>query len=164
MLMKMPGNRNEMARGGSKGFTLLEMLVVLVIIGMLVSLVGPRLWKNIDRSKVQTAATQIKLLKGAMETMHLDISAYPTPEQGGLTLLVNRPVDEKLAKRWRGPYLEEAVPDDPWGNPYQYVIPGPNGKPYAIYSYGADGKEGGDGDDADIGLQSAGSSTETPSK
>lgn len=133
------------------GFTLLEMLVVLVIIGMLVSLVGPRLYANIDRSKVQTAATQVKLLRGAIETMRLDLGVYPTPEQG-LALLVTPPTDEKLRRRWRGPYLEEAVPMDPWGNPYQYVVPGPDGRPFGIFSFGADGKAGGEGNDADIGL------------
>ncbi|SMC28945.1 general secretion pathway protein G [Andreprevotia lacus DSM 23236] len=133
------------------GFTLLEMLVVLVIIGMLVGLVGPKLFARVDTAKVQTAATQVKQLRGALETMRLDIGTYPTPEQG-LRMLVTRPSDEKLAKRWKGPYLEDELPDDPWNNPYQYVVPGPNGHPFGIYSFGADGKPGGEGNDADVGM------------
>lgn len=133
------------------GFTLLEMLVVLVIIGMLVSLVGPRLFSKVDSAKVQTAMTQVKLLRGAVETMRLDLGVYPSPEQG-LSLLVTAPSDDKLRKRWRGPYLEDALPADPWGNPYQYVVPGPDGRPFGIYSFGADGKAGGEGNDADVGM------------
>lgn len=135
----------------AKGFTLLEMLVVLVIIGMLVGLVGPRLFSKVDSSKVQTAETQIKLLRGAIETMRLDISVYPTTEQG-LAMLVTPPQDSNLRRKWRGPYLEDAVPDDPWGNPYQYSVPGKDGRPFGIYSFGADGKEGGEGNDADLGF------------
>lgn len=135
----------------TKGFTLLEMLVVLVIIGMLVGLVGPRLFSKVDSSKVQTAETQIKLLRGAIETMRLDISVYPTTEQG-LAMLVTPPQDSNLRRKWRGPYLEDAVPDDPWGNPYQYSVPGKDGRPFGIYSFGADGKEGGEGNDADLGF------------
>ncbi|MFT4170928.1 MAG: type II secretion system major pseudopilin GspG [Rhodocyclaceae bacterium] len=133
------------------GFTLLEMLVVLMIIGMLVGLVGPRLFANVDKSKIQTAATQVKLLRGAVETMRLDLGVYPSAEHG-LALLSEPPTDEKLARRWRGPYLEDALPEDPWNNPYQYVVPGPAGRPFGIYSFGADGQPGGTGNDADIGM------------
>lgn len=134
-----------------RGFTLLEMLVVLVIIGLLASLVGPKLFTKVDSSKVQTAETQIKMLKGALETMRLDTSSFPTSEQG-LKSLNTAPDDAKLRSRWKGPYLDEAVPDDPWGNPYQYRTPGPDGRPFYLFSYGADGKEGGEGIDADIGI------------
>jgi len=133
------------------GFTLLEMLVVLVIIGLLVSMVGPRLFSKVDAAKIQTTAAQIKLLRGAVETMRLDINVYPTAEQG-LKLLVEAPTDPALLQRWKGPYLEEAVPLDPWGNPYQYQPPESGGKPFILYSFGADGKPGGTGNDADIGL------------
>lgn len=143
-------------RGGpyqrlSRGFTLLEMLVVLVIIGMIVSLVGPKLFSKVDSSKVQTAETQVKLLRGALETMRLDLGVYPGAEEG-LSVLTTRPGDDKLARRWHGPYLEDALPNDPWGNPYQYVVPGPEGRPFGIYSFGADGKPGGEGYDADVGM------------
>lgn len=133
------------------GFTLLEMLVVLVIIGLVAGLVGPRLFSKVDSSKIQTAGVQIKLLRGAVESMRMDIGAYPTAEQG-LDLLVTAPSDPRLRERWKGPYLDETVPMDPWGNPYQYRVPGEDGRPFSIVSLGADGKPGGEGNDADIGL------------
>jgi len=134
----------------NSGFTLIEMLVVLVIIGLLASLVGPKLFTKVDSSKVQTAQTQVKMLKGALETLRLDINRFPS-EVEGLTLLNTAPADEKLRVRWRGPYLDEELPKDPWGNPYQYSVPGSNNQPFALYSLGADGKRGGEGYDADIG-------------
>lgn len=138
------------------GFTLLEMLVVLVIIGLVASLVGPRLFAKVDTSKVQTAGVQIKLLRGAVETMRLDTGEYPAGDVG-LSLLVKPPADPALRARWKGPYLDEALPADPWGRPYQYQIPGSDGRPFVIFSYGADGKPGGEGIDADIGLAPAAS-------
>lgn len=139
------------SRSAAAGFTLLELLVVLVIIGLLGSLVGPKLFGKADAAKIQTAQTQVKMLKGALETMRLDIGRFPTPAEG-LSLLNEPPKDERIASRWKGPYLDEALPPDPWGNPYQYAVPGANGQPVAIYSFGADGKRGGEGNDADIGL------------
>ena len=139
------------SRSAAAGFTLLELLVVLVIIGLLGSLVGPKLFGKADAAKIQTAQTQVKMLKGALETMRLDIGRFPTPAEG-LALLNEPPKDERIAPRWKGPYLDEALPPDPWGNPYQYAVPGANGQPVAIYSFGADGKRGGEGNDADIGL------------
>lgn len=133
------------------GFTLIEMLVVLVIIGLLAGLVGPKLFTKVDSSKVQTAQTQVKMLKGALETFRLDIGRFPT-EAEGLSLLNTPPADEKLKSRWRGPYLDEDLPLDPWGNPYQYSMPGTNNQPFALYSLGADGKRGGESYDADIGF------------
>ncbi|MBV8467546.1 MAG: type II secretion system major pseudopilin GspG [Burkholderiales bacterium] len=128
------------------------MLVVLVIIGLLAGLIGPRLIGHADEAKVQTAKTQVRMLKGALETMHLDLGRFPTKEEG-LALLVTPPTDEKIKNKWRGPYLDDpAVPNDPWGNAYQYGTPGPNGQPFVLYSFGADGKPGGEGFDADIGI------------
>lgn len=133
------------------GFTLLEMIVVLVIIGLIMGLVGPRLFGQADRAKLQTAETQVRMLRGALQTMRLDIGRFPSSEEG-LALLVDAPQDNKIARRWHGPYLEEGVPNDPWGAPFQYSLE-PNGsRPFTLYSYGSDGKQGGDGDDADIGL------------
>lgn len=135
----------------SHGFTLLEMLVVLVIIGLLAGLVGPRLFSKVDQSKVTTATTQAKMLRGAVESMRLDIGRYPTPEEG-LSLLTKAPADAALASRWRGPYLDGALPEDPWGQPYQYAVPGADGQPFALFSMGADSKRGGQGDAADLGV------------
>jgi general secretion pathway protein G len=83
--------------------------------------------------------------------MRLDTGEYPAADIG-LSLLVTPPTDPGLRTRWKGPYLDEAVPLDPWGRPYQYVVPGPGGRPFGIYSFGADGRPGGEGNDADIGL------------
>lgn len=136
------------------GFTLLEMIVVLVIIGLIMGLVGPRLFGQADKAKVQTAETQVKMLRGALQTMRLDISRWPT-EQEGLGLLTNKPANAGDARGWAGPYLDDAVPSDPWGNPYQYS-PSPAGdSPVTLYSWGADGKPGGEGQDADIGHQTS---------
>lgn len=134
----------------NSGFTLIEMLVVLVIIGLLAGLVGPKLFTKVDSSKVQTAQAQVKMLKGALETLRLDIGRFPTGSEG-LALLNTAPTDEKLRLRWHGPYLDESLPADPWGNPYQYAVPGANSQPFALYSLGADGKRGGEGFDADVG-------------
>lgn len=135
----------------AQGFTLLEMLVVLVIIGLIASLVGPRLFSRVDSSKVQVAETQARLLRGAIETFRLEVGRLPTTQEG-LSVLYTAPSDDRSRARWRGPYLDERVPADPWGNPYQYAIPGRDGLPFAIYSYGADGKAGGEGNDADVGF------------
>lgn len=133
------------------GFTLLEMLVVLVIIGLIASLVGPRLFSRVDASKVQVADTQTRMLRGALETFRLEVGRLPTAEEG-LAALRAAPADERSKARWRGPYLDEDVPADPWGAPYVYSTPGRDGMPFALYSLGADGKVGGEGNDADVGF------------
>lgn len=132
------------------GFTLLEMLVVLVIIGLLAGLVGPRMFGKVDSSKIKSADIQVKMLRGCLETMRLDINRFPTQEEG-LAILFHRPSQEPLKSLWKGPYLDEEVPLDPWGTAYQYSLPGREGYPFALYSYGADGKPGGTGNDSDIG-------------
>jgi general secretion pathway protein G len=132
------------------GFTLLEMLVVLVIVGLLASIVGPRFFGRADAAKVQTATTQIKLLRGVLEQMRMDTNVYPTEAQG-LAMLNTAPADAALAARWRGPYLNESLPPDPWGNAYIYAPPTASGKSPTLKSYGADGKPGGTGHDADLG-------------
>lgn len=133
-----------------KGFTLLEMLVVLVIIGLLAGLVGPRLFTKVDDSKIKTAEVQVKMIKSALETLNMDLSRFPTDAEG-LAILYHKPSDPKAATFWNGPYLDEEVPVDPWGNPYQYSTPGRDGLPFALYSLGPDGSRGGDGKNADIG-------------
>jgi len=135
----------------SAGFTLLEMLVVLVIIGLIAGLVGPQLMGRVDTSKVTAADTQVRMLKSALDTMRLDIGRYPTKDEG-LALLVAPPKDEHIAAKWQGPYLSESnVPLDPWGNPYQYdTLPGTT--TVYLYSFGADGQPGGEGTNADVGF------------
>lgn len=136
-----------------KGFTLLEMLVVLVIIGLLAGLVGPKLFSQVDEAKMKTAKTQAKMLKGVLEVMRLDISRFPTAEEG-LNLLITAPTDEAIKPFWKGPYVEDGIiPVDPWNRPYQYDArtPSTGGLPFSLYSFGADGQAGGEGFDADIG-------------
>jgi general secretion pathway protein G len=137
-------------RALQRGFTLLEVLVVLVIIGMLAGLVGPRLLSQVDRGKVTTAEAQIKMLRSALETMRLDLGRFPTTEEG-LSFLTTAPVDPAVRSRWVGPYLDGQLPMDPWGNPYQYSVPGRDGQPFALYSYGGEGKPSGGVVSAGIG-------------
>ncbi|MEX5448559.1 type II secretion system major pseudopilin GspG [Stutzerimonas stutzeri] len=139
--------QSSLSRSRNRGFTLIELLVVLVILGMLAGLVGPRLFSNVDKSKVKTADTQVKMLRGALQTYRLDVGSYPSTEQG-LTALVRKPSD---VSNWQGPYLEDELPKDPWSNAYVYKSPVDNLQGFALYSLGADGKPGGDGLDADVG-------------
>ncbi|CAM2191515.1 Type II secretion system core protein G [Paraburkholderia kururiensis] len=117
-----------------QGFTLLELLVVLVIIGLLAGIVGPRLFANVDKSKETTAKAQIDVLSKAVDQLRLDIGRYPTSQEG-LGLLMAPPTDGTPG--WSGPYLKKAVPLDPWGEPYHYASPGTRNMDYDIVSYGA---------------------------
>lgn len=127
------------------GFTLVELLVVLVILGLLASLVGPTLVEHLKPAKRTVAAAQIEEFAAALDNFYVDVGRYPAAEEG-LPSLLDKPTG---AKNWKGPYLRKEIPTDPWGNPYVYRIPGQHG-PYDLLSYGADGKEGGDGENADI--------------
>ena len=130
------------------GFSMIELLVVMVILGLLAGLVGPRLFDRADIAKVQTAETQMAMLKGALTLFRLDIGRYPNAEEG-LNALVLQPGNEKT---WQGPYLEEAVPVDPWGNRYQYLYIRSGFQDFSLFSYGADGVKSGEGLNADIGF------------
>jgi general secretion pathway protein G len=150
--MRYVGELHATARASqaaSRGFTLLEMLVVLVIIGLLAGLVGPQLMGRVDTSRQTTAETQSRMLKSALDTMRLDIGRYPTKDEG-LVMLVKAPDDERISRKWRGPYLSEDLPADPWGNPYQFEPL--TGNSVALYSLGADGEAGGEDINADVGL------------
>ncbi|WP_077035725.1 type II secretion system major pseudopilin GspG [Pelomonas sp. KK5] len=127
------------------GFTLLELLVVMVIIGLLASYVAPRYFSQIGRSEIRTAQAQIEAFGKALDTYRLDVGQYPTTEQG-LAALNNRP--DGLG-RWAGPYLQKPAPMDPWGQPFHYKAPGEHGD-YDLFSYGKDGQPGGSGEAADI--------------
>lgn len=130
-----------------RGFTLIELLVVLVILGLLMSVVGPRVMKYVGGAKTDTARMQIEELSGALDMYHLEVGRYPTQEMG-LQALVQQPAG---VSRWKGPYLRKSnVPTDPWGNNYIYRSPGEHGA-FDLYSLGADGQEGGEGEDAEIG-------------
>jgi general secretion pathway protein G len=134
------------ARRGEAGFTLVEMLVVITIIGLIMGLVGPRVLNYLSESKVKAATIQIESLDGALDLYFLDLGRYPTTAQG-LAALVQRPGG---ASAWNGPYLKNgSVPNDPWSHPYIYRSPSDHG-PYEIISLGADGQEGGTGAAADI--------------
>ena len=128
------------------GFTLLELLVVLVILGLLAGYVAPKYFAQIGKSEVKTAQAQIGALEKALDQYRIDTGRYPANEQG-LAALTAKPADEP---KWAGPYLKKAVPNDPWGKPYQYRMPGEHSE-VDIYSLGRDGTAGGSGEDADIG-------------
>lgn len=117
------------------GFTLLELLVVLVIIGLLAGIVGPRLFSNVDKSRETTARAQIHVLSKAVDQLRLDIGRYPTTQEG-FALLMTPPIDGTPG--WNGPYLKKAVPLDPWGKPYRYAAPATRDGDYDIVSDGAD--------------------------
>ncbi len=123
------------------GFTLVELLVVMVIIGLLAALVGPQLFPKLGKGKQAAAKAQIELLGQAFDQFRLDTSRYPTTQEGLQALTVNPGIDN-----WDGPYLKKQVPNDPWGRPYQYTCPGTHGE-YDIVSYGRNGVPGGQGED-----------------
>jgi general secretion pathway protein G len=133
--------------GPGRGFTLLELLVVMVIIGLLAGFVAPRYFAQVGRSQVKVAKAQIDALDKALDQFRLDVGRYPSSEEG-LQALVAQPSGEE---KWAGPYLKKGVPMDPWGRPYVYQTPGTHGGDFDLLSYGKDGRPGGTGEDADLG-------------
>ena len=133
-----------------QGFTLIEIMVVVIIIGILAAIVAPNVIGNVDKANITKAKTEIRAFESALKLYRLDNFTYPTTEQG-LEALVSKPNDPNLRNWNPSGYMERSsIPMDPWGNPYQFLNPGNNGE-IDIYSFGADGRPGGEGNDADIG-------------
>jgi len=136
-LTKLPGH--------TSGFTLLELLVVMVIIGLLAGFVAPKYFAQIGKSEVKIAQAQIDALGKALDQYRIDVGSYPD-SKAGLSALNTQPSN---SDGWDGPYLKKAVPNDPWGRAFVYRMPGQHGE-YDLFSFGADGREGGDGKNTDI--------------
>lgn len=133
------------ARTRCTGFTLLELLVVMVILGLLAGYVAPKYFGQVGKSEVKVARAQIDAFDKALDQYRLDTGHYPSTAQG-MSALMTKPANEP---NWQGSYLKKALPPDPWGNAYQYRQPGEHGE-YDLYSYGKDGQPGGSGEAADI--------------
>ncbi|MFQ6096580.1 MAG: type II secretion system major pseudopilin GspG [Armatimonadota bacterium] len=145
----MPHTRERVVR--RNGFTLIELLVVMVILALLAGLVVPKYIGRQKEARRKAAITQIGHFNTALDLYQFDNARYPTTQQG-LDALIREPTTAPKPKNWKGPYLKQVteIPKDPWGNEYQYVSPGKHSEDYDLWSYGADGREGGEGLDADI--------------
>jgi general secretion pathway protein G len=137
--MKMRKHRGE------RGFTLIEIMIVVIIIGLLAGLVGPRLFGKLTQAKQKAAKAQIELFGTALDALRLDVGRYPATEEG-LKILREKPSG---LEAWKGPYLPKEIPMDPWGKPYIYKSPGEHGE-YDLLTYGLDGVEGGEGENQDV--------------
>jgi general secretion pathway protein G len=150
--VRQPGRSSAEAAGKPAirrqgGFTLLELLVVMVIIGLLAGFVAPRYFSQVGKSQVKAARAQIDALDKALEQFRIDVGRLPTNEEGLAALNVSPPNEPN----WGGPYLKKDVPKDPWGHPYVYLAPGTHNNDFDLMSYGKDGQPGGTGENADIG-------------
>lgn len=150
--MAMHSSSRDSARAHLRraGFTLIEILVVIVVIAVLATLVAPNVFRHVGSANTSTARSQVEMLGAALDAYRLDNGRYPTTEQG-LAALWDEPVGEPRPRSWTGPYLKKNVPLDPWGKAYVYRSPAQHSRMgYDLLSYGADGKDGGEGEDADI--------------
>jgi general secretion pathway protein G len=149
MLTKVSSLRRTLARTAQRGFTLIEIMVVVVIMGILAALVVPKLMGRADDARITAAKSDIATLMQALKLYKLDNQRYPTTEQG-LQALVAKPTNGPAANGWKNGGYVDKLPKDPWGGQYQYLSPGVKGE-VDVFSYGADGQPGGSGNDADIG-------------
>lgn len=147
--MSFRADRARVARK-PRGFTLIELLVTIAIIATLAAIVAPSLFSNVGQARQNAAKSQIQILSLALDAYRVDNDAYPTTEQG-LEALRTIPLSADGPTNWRGPYLRQVIPADPWGHAYVYVAPGvANPNAYDLYTLGKDGKPGGEGEDADV--------------
>jgi general secretion pathway protein G len=136
--------------GGEAGFTLIEILVASMILLILISVTGFLVTRNVGKARTTSAKNQVQIFSMALNSYFLDCGTYPTTEQG-LKSLIEKPILEPVPEGWDGPYLDKIeIPKDPWDKEYEYKNPGPQGLPFGIRSYGADGREGGENQDQDI--------------
>ena len=142
-------NTDEPIRKGEEGWTFIETIIVLAIVMTLSTTVGFVGFRYIGQAKTAAARNQIETISLGLSGYLFDCGRYPTEAQG-LDALWSKPSAPPVPEGWNGPYLEKRMNADPWGNPYRYTVPGPNGLPYGVASYGADGREGGEGDARDI--------------
>ena len=141
----------KQTRQDERGFTLLEILAVLLLITFILTMLVPNIFNRLQKGQVDAAKAQIGILKSALNAYYLDNSSFPSTEQG-LKALLEKPTIPPVSDNWNGPYLDTKMPRDPWDHELKYVAPGPhNPQTYDIYSLGKDNAEGGTGADADIG-------------
>jgi len=143
-LYERPAKRRKHSKVSERGFTLIELLIVMIILGLLAALVAPKMFQKVGGAKLKAAKAQIGMLGTALDAYRLDVGAYPSTQEG-LDVLRKNPGRDT----WDGPYLSKDIPPDPWGKPYAYRSPGEHGD-YDLYSLGADGQEGGEGENADV--------------